>query len=58
VTTPISAEPRKQPVQRRSRALVGALTKAAARVLSYRSLDKATTNEVADLAGVSIGSHT
>ncbi len=54
--TPISADPRKKPIQRRSRALVSALTKAAARVLSRRSLDRATTNEIADLAGVSIGS--
>jgi AcrR family transcriptional regulator len=49
-------QPRKQPIQRRSKALVAALTKAAARILSQRSIDELTTNQIADLAGISIGS--
>jgi AcrR family transcriptional regulator len=56
MTNPVVVEPRRKPSQRRSLALVDALTQAAARVLSHRTLDRATTNEIADLAGVSIGS--
>jgi AcrR family transcriptional regulator len=48
--------PRKEPTQRRSRALVEALLGAATRVLSRRSVDQATTNEIAEVAGVSVGS--
>jgi Tetracyclin repressor-like, C-terminal domain len=40
-------QPRKQPIQQRSNALVAALTKAAARILSQRSLDELTTNQIA-----------
>ncbi|WP_373048774.1 TetR/AcrR family transcriptional regulator [Vulgatibacter sp.] len=48
---------RKRPRQRRSRELVDVLLEATARVLATgRSLDEATTNEIAAIAGVSIGS--
>jgi len=50
MSTRSSEHPRKQPVQLRSKALVGALMKAAARILSHRSIDSVTTNEIADLA--------
>jgi AcrR family transcriptional regulator len=48
--------PRKMPRQARSEALVEALLAALARVLSQRDLQAATTNEIAQQAGVSIGS--
>lgn len=47
---------RKQPRQARSRATVKAITSAAARVLGDRGWAGFTTNEVAEVAGVSIGS--
>jgi AcrR family transcriptional regulator len=47
---------RKEPRQARSRATVEAIVRAGARVLGDRGLDGFTTNEVADVAGVSIGS--
>ncbi len=56
MSTRSSELPRKQPVQLRSKALVGALMGAATRILSKASIDSVTTNEIADLAGVSIGS--
>jgi AcrR family transcriptional regulator len=52
----ITGQPRKQPTQRRSKALVSALTRAAAHILSRRSIEGMTTNDVANLAGASIGS--
>jgi len=49
-------EPRKRPHQQRSAATVDAILEAAARILERRGLDALTTNAVAALAGVSIGS--
>lgn len=47
---------RKQPRQRRSRALVDSLVDATVEVISERGLDQATTNHIAERAGVSVGS--
>lgn len=47
---------RKEPRQARSRATVEAILQAGARVLGDRGMDGFTTNETADVAGVSIGS--
>jgi AcrR family transcriptional regulator len=47
---------RKQPKQQRSRSLVDTLLEATARVLETRSLEDTTTNEIARVAGVSVGS--
>lgn len=49
-------EPRKEPSQARSRALVEALVEATARVLASEGAEGLTTNRVAEVAGVSIGS--
>jgi len=51
---PIS--PRKSPKQSRSRTLVDSAVEAAARVLSKLGYDAASTNRVAEAAGISIGS--
>src|SRR3569832_52880 len=48
--------PRKDAAQERSRATVDALVEATARILVREGFDKASTNRIADLAGVSIGS--
>ncbi len=48
--------PRKVPVQRRSRATVDAILMATAHILQTEGFDRASTNRVAKLAGVSIGS--
>ena len=48
--------PRKWPSQERSRATVDALVEATARILVRESFDKASTNRIAEEAGVSIGS--
>jgi AcrR family transcriptional regulator len=48
--------PRKQPQQGRSRELVTAIVEAAARVFDERGYDATTTNHVAEVAGVSVGS--
>lgn len=47
---------KKQPQQARSRELVSAIVEAAARVFDERGYDATTTNHVADVAGVSVGS--
>src|SRR5689334_2870035 len=47
---------RKEPRQARSRAMVEAIVGAGARVLGDRGMNGFTTNEVADVAGISIGS--
>ena len=49
-------KPRKQASQERSRATVDALIEATARVLTKVGFDKATTNRIAETAGVSVGS--
>jgi len=48
--------PRKKPVQDRSQITVEALVDAAARIFRAKGFEAATTNHVAELAGVSIGS--
>jgi len=48
--------PRKQASQERSRATVDALIEATARILVREGFDKASTNRIAEAAGVSIGS--
>ncbi len=48
--------PRKKASQARSRATVDALIEATARVLIKEGYDRASTNKIADMAGVSIGS--
>ncbi|MCA9561198.1 MAG: TetR family transcriptional regulator [Myxococcales bacterium] len=48
--------PRKRPRQARSRATVEAIVEATARVLAQHGYEKATTNRVAKVAGVSVGS--
>jgi len=48
--------PRKQASQGRSRATVDALVEATARILIKEGFDKASTNHIAEKAGVSVGS--
>lgn len=52
----VRTRPRKQAAQRRSRATVDALVEATARILVEEGFDKASTNHIAETAGVSIGS--
>lgn len=49
-------EPRKRPRQRRSQQTVDAILEATARILVSEGYDKTSTNRVAKLAGVSVGS--
>jgi AcrR family transcriptional regulator len=49
-------KPRKRAAQERSRATVDALVEATARILVGEGFDKASTNRIAAVAGVSIGS--
>jgi AcrR family transcriptional regulator len=49
-------KPRKVAAQERSRATVDALVEATARILIKEGFDKASTNRIAAMAGVSIGS--
>src|ERR1700748_2960201 len=49
-------KPRKGASQERSRATVDALIEATARILVREGFDKASTNRIAQAAGVSIGS--
>ncbi|HEY4146733.1 TetR/AcrR family transcriptional regulator [Pinirhizobacter sp.] len=49
-------EPRKFASQERSRATVDALVEATARILVKEGFDKASTNRIAEVAGVSVGS--
>jgi AcrR family transcriptional regulator len=49
-------KPRKAASQERSRATVDALVEATARVLVREGFDKASTNRIAEVAGVSVGS--
>jgi AcrR family transcriptional regulator len=48
--------PRKAPLQKRSQGLVETIVTATARVLTRQGYEHATTNKVAEAAGVSIGS--
>ena len=48
--------PRKQPQQERARCTVDALLKGTARVLVREGYDRASTNRIAEVAGVNIGS--
>ena len=48
--------PRKKASQERSRATVDALVEATARILVREGFDKASTNRIAEVAGVSVGS--
>jgi AcrR family transcriptional regulator len=48
--------PRKEASQARSRATVDALVEATTRILVREGFDKASTNRIAELAGVSVGS--
>src|SRR6185437_7157816 len=50
------AKPRKVASQERSRATVEALVEATARILVKEGFHKASTNRVAEVAGVSVGS--
>src|SRR3954453_20346490 len=52
----IAKEPRKYASQERSRATVAALVEATARILVSEGFDKASTNRIAEVAGVSVGS--
>src|ERR1700744_2897510 len=49
-------KPRKFASQQRSRATVDALVAATARILVREGFDKASTNRIAEVAGVSVGS--
>lgn len=49
-------KPRKKASQARSRATVDALVEATSRILMREGFDKASTNRIAQIAGVSIGS--
>jgi len=49
-------KPRKTATQERSRATVDALVEATARILVGEGFDKASTNRIAEVAGVSVGS--
>ena len=49
-------KPRKAASQERSRATVDALVEATARILVREGFDKASTNRIAEVAGVSVGS--
>jgi AcrR family transcriptional regulator len=55
-TRPRPLEPRRPPLQKRSRDTVRAILDAAARIFAARGYAGATTNHIAALAGVSIGS--
>ncbi|MFM2314386.1 MAG: hypothetical protein RLZZ04_3662 [Cyanobacteriota bacterium] len=51
-----SAKPRKQPQQDRSRMTVEAILEATTHILTEKGYGKTNTNQIAELAGVSIGS--
>jgi len=56
VATEASEKPRKTPRQERSRLTVDAILMAAAHILKTEGPERATTNRIAEKAGVSIGS--
>jgi len=56
MVTKLATKPRKSASQERSRATVDALIEATARILVSDGFDKASTNRIAEVAGVSVGS--
>src|SRR5262249_24579563 len=56
VATKVLTNPRKSARQQRSRLTVQALLEATARILISEGYDKASTNRIAEAAGVSVGS--
>jgi AcrR family transcriptional regulator len=52
----VSIERRKEPVQRRARETVDAILTATERIVREQDFERVTTNEIARLAGVSVGS--
>lgn len=52
----MTTQPRKQPKQGRSRVTIDAILEATGRIVAQVGLDRATTNRIAEIAGVSIGS--
>src|SRR5471032_3134277 len=52
----LSTVPRKSPKQARSKATIDALLTATARILIKEGFDHASTNRIAEAAGVSVGS--
>jgi len=56
MATKLATKPRKSATQERSRATVDALVEATARILVSDGFDKASTNRIAEVAGVSVGS--
>jgi AcrR family transcriptional regulator len=56
MSKPPPTEPRKQPRQARSRALVEAILDATERVLAHEGSEQATTTRIAEVAGASVGS--
>jgi AcrR family transcriptional regulator len=56
MSTAVRTNPRKSASQERSRLTVDALLEATARILVREGFDKASTNRIAEVAGVSIGS--
>jgi len=56
MTTRIRTNPRKSASQKRSRLTVNAILEATARILIREGFDKASTNRIAEVAGVSVGS--
>jgi AcrR family transcriptional regulator len=56
MTAKNTVKPRKRPQQDRSRITVEAILEATARILTEKGYSKTNTNQIAELAGVSIGS--
>src|SRR5262250_3259025 len=56
MTRKVQTNPRKSASQERSRSTVDALLEATARILIAEGYDRASTNRIAEVAGVSIGS--
>src|SRR5499425_541533 len=55
MTRKVQTNPRKSASQERSRSTVDALVEATARILTKEGYDRASTNKIAEVAGVSIG---
>ena len=56
MSTAVRTNPRKTASQKRSRLTVDAILEATARILVREGFDKASTNRIAEVAGVSVGS--